>query len=151
GAADLKALCGGEAFPPDLAGELLPRAAEVWNMYGPTEATVWCSAYQLQAQDASRSNIPVGQPLANCQCYVLDEDGNPLPAGVPGELYIGGDCLASGYLNQPALTRDRFVDNRVDGVGKLYRSGDRARWLMEGGLECLGRLDNQVKLRGFRS
>ncbi|MCW8193296.1 amino acid adenylation domain-containing protein [Proteobacteria bacterium 005FR1] len=151
GGADFRVLCGGEAFPKDLAHQLYPLAAEVWNMYGPTEATVWASCYRLQEQD-TRSSLPiaVGTPIANAQCFVLDRNRELLPAGVAGELFIGGDCLASGYWQLPELSAERFIDSPLASGGKLYRTGDMARWRADGYLECLGRLDDQVKLRGFR-
>lgn len=150
GQQDFKALCGGEAFPPDLARQLTECLGEVWNMYGPTETTVWSTCYRLQGDDdLSGGPIPIGPPIANTQCYVLDENRELLPAGVPGELYIGGAGVANGYLRQPQRTAERFVENPL-GEGKLYRTGDQARWRLDGLLECLGRLDSQIKLRGFR-
>ncbi|MGQ9424676.1 amino acid adenylation domain-containing protein [Gilvimarinus sp. F26214L] len=143
-----KVLCGGEAFPPDLAGELLETAGEVWNVYGPTESTVIASAHRIVAEDLSGA-IPIGRPVENVRCYVLDAQGHRLPIGVPGELYVGGWGLANGYLHQPDLTRNRFVDNPF-GDGHLYRTGDLVRWRPDGKLDYLGREDQQVKLRGFR-
>ena len=147
---NFKVLCGGEAFPRDLAGELLPRAGEVWNMFGPTETTVWSTCYQLKDAD---SPILIGQPIANTQCYVVNEHMALQPVGVPGELYIGGDGVTAGYLGRADLTAERFVSDpfRPELAGsKLYRTGDLVRWRDNGNLEYLNRIDNQVKLRGYR-
>ena len=145
----LKILCGGEPLPPDLAAQLLSRCGSLWNMYGPTETTVWSSVDQIQPQD---DPISIGRPIANTQMYVLDVQLQPVPVGAPGELYIGGDGLAAGYLNRPDLTAERFLTNPLDvsGRSRLYRTGDMARYLPDGRLECLGRVDHQVKVRGFR-
>ncbi len=148
GTPGLKVLCGGEAMPPDLATALLERAGEVWNMYGPTETTIWSSVERVQ-----RGAPPtIGRPIANTQMYVLDGQRRPLPIGVAGELYIGGDGLASAYWNRPGLTAERFVPDPFGGRegARLYRTGDRARYRSDGRIECLGRADDQIKLRGFR-
>jgi amino acid adenylation domain-containing protein len=158
GASPLKILCGGEALPRDLADELLARSSAVWNMYGPTETTVWSAVTPVVS---GLQTVAIGPPIANTTLYVLDRYGQPVPNGVPGELYIGGDGLARGYLNQPELTEEKFVANpfggshgrpdREDRSGpKLYRTGDLVRRRADGNLEFLGRLDHQVKLRGFR-
>jgi len=147
GSANLKILCGGEALPRDLAEELLARCGELWNMYGPTETTVWSTVHRVTSID---SQIPIGQPIANTQVYVLDGCGNLVPVGVVGELYIGGDGLARGYLHRMELTQERFVPNPFKPKTLLYRTGDRARWRADGTVDCLGRVDNQVKVRGFR-
>ncbi|MBW4483048.1 MAG: amino acid adenylation domain-containing protein [Tildeniella torsiva UHER 1998/13D] len=120
----------------------------ILNHYGPTEATVGVLAYEIEVIDAS-GIVPLGRPLAHSQVYVLDEYQQPVPIGVPGELYIGGATVARGYWNQPELTADRFLPNPFRS-GRLYRTGDRARYRPEGTLEFLGRLDEQVKLRGYR-
>ncbi len=144
----LKGLCGGEVLPPDLAEALLARLGSLWNLYGPTEATVWSTVYQVETVGQS---IPIGRPIANTQVYILDDHLQPLPAGVIGELYIGGDGLAHGYLNQPDLTDQVFVSNPFDTPGeRLYRTGDLACYLADGNLEFHGRSDQQVKIRGFR-
>jgi amino acid adenylation domain-containing protein/natural product biosynthesis luciferase-like monooxygenase protein len=144
----LRALCGGEALPPDLARRLMERLSEVWNLYGPTETTVWSTCQRLDPAEAA---VSIGRPIANTQVYLLDAQGEPVPAGVPGELFIGGDGLARGYLRRPALTAERFVPNPFGAPGsRLYRSGDLARFLPDGRLEVLGRVDHQLKLRGHR-
>ncbi|MEX1032930.1 MAG: amino acid adenylation domain-containing protein, partial [Cellvibrionaceae bacterium] len=145
--AGFKVLCGGEAFPPDLARQLVDGGGEVWNMYGPTESTVWSTCYRITQME---DTIPIGKPIANTQCLVLDKRLKELPPGVPGELYIGGAGVASGYLARPELTAERFVANPLDPNARVYRTGDQAKWRLDGSLECLGRLDDQVKLRGFR-
>ena len=143
----LLALCGGEALPEDLAAKLLPRVGSLWNFYGPTETTIWSSVLELREGEPVR----VGPPLANTQFYVVDRSLQPMPVGVPGELLIGGDGLARGYLGRPELTAERFVPDPFDGTGeRLYRTGDLVRWRRDGRLEFLGRLDHQVKVRGFR-
>ena len=141
-------LCGGESLPSELAAQLLPRGRELWNMYGPTETTIWSTLDRVTAG----SRITVGRPIANTQVHIVDAGLRRVPVGVPGELCIGGDGVAHGYLHRPELTADRFVpDPHASTVGaKLYRTGDRARWLPDGRLEHLGRGDGQVKIRGFR-
>ena len=147
GSPSLRILCGGEALPEELAQELLPRCAELWNMYGPTETTVWSTIHKIIS---TRGPLPIGRPVANTQVYVLDARRSLVPVGVAGELYIGGDGLARGYLGRDDLTAERFIQNPFKEGARLYRTGDRARWLPDGTLECLGRIDHQVKLRGFR-
>jgi len=145
----LKVLCGGEPLPADLAVQVVKRCASLWNLYGPTETTVWSTVGEVVLGDHS---ITIGRPLGNTQVYLLDKRGNPVPVGVPGELYIGGDGLARGYVNRPDLTAERFVPDplsRTPGT-RLYRTGDLARYLPDGNIEFLGRIDNQVKIRGFR-
>jgi len=142
----LKVLCGGEALARDLANSLLDLSGDVWNVYGPTETTIWSSATRLTKKDGP---VPVGPPIANTQFYVLDERLHPAPVGVTGELYIGGAGLARGYWNRPELTAEKFLPNPF-GRGRIYRAGDLARWLPDGHIELLGRSDFQVKVRGFR-
>ena len=143
----LLALCGGEALPEDLAVQLLPRVGSLWNFYGPTETTIWSSVLELREGEPMR----VGRALANTRFYVVDRSSQPVPIGVPGELLIGGDGLARGYLGRPELTAERFVPDPFGGAGgRLYRTGDLVRWRSDGRLEFLGRLDHQVKVRGFR-
>jgi amino acid adenylation domain-containing protein len=148
GDARLKALCGGEALAPELAAELARRAGAAWNVYGPTETTVWSTAARL---DASGGRVTIGAPLANTRVYVLDGAMRPVPAGVPGTLYIGGHGVARGYWRRPALTAARFLpDPFGEPGGRLYDTGDRVRWLGGGTLQFLGRADEQVKVRGHR-
>ena len=148
-APSLKVLCGGEALPRDLIDPLLTRSAELWNMYGPTETTVWSSVERITSSDGI---VSIGRPIDNTQMYVLDDRRQPVPAGVIGELYIGGDGLARGYLNRPDLTKERFVRDPFGAIhqARLYNTGDLARHLSDGRLECLGRKDGQVKIRGYR-
>jgi amino acid adenylation domain-containing protein len=155
-----KAMCGGEPLPPDLARALLQRCGELWNLYGPTETTVWSTLMRVQAVDGSVPDIHIGHPVANTQVWILDDAGQALPRGVPGEICIGGEGVTLGYLGRPELTAERFLaDAFADtalgfGTGipspTLYRTGDRGRWRADGSLEHMGRLDFQVKVRGFR-
>jgi amino acid adenylation domain-containing protein len=149
GTPGLKVLCGGEALPRDLAEELLKRAGEVWNVYGPTETTVWSS---VQHVESGEGPVAIGRPIANTEMWVLDERLVAVPVGIAGELYIGGSGVARGYWRRPELTAEKFVPDPFsrDMGRRLYRTGDLARCLAGGRLECLGRIDNQVKLRGFR-
>jgi amino acid adenylation domain-containing protein len=144
---------GGEALRPDLVRRLRSAAPElaVANLYGPTEATVYSTHWQVPVGNWDADVVPIGRPIANTCVYVLDARSEPVPFGVPGELYIGGFGVARGYINRPDLTAERFVVDRFSSSGALmYRTGDRARWCAEGTLQYLGRLDSQVKLRGFR-
>ena len=145
----LKILCGGEALPRELANRLMECGSSLWNMYGPTETTIWSAVHGLQSKEGM---VPVGAPIANTQLYMLDRNYHPVPIGVYGELYIGGEGLARGYLNRPDLTAERFVpDSFSENPGvRLYRTGDKARFLADGSIEFSGRLDFQVKIRGFR-
>ena len=142
-------LCGGEALPRALADRLLDKGEVLWNLYGPTETTIWSSAWRVEGGELP---ICVGRPIAGTRLYVLDKWLRPVPVGVTGELYIGGVGLARGYWKRPGLTADRFIPDPFDsaGGGRLYRTSDLARWRPDGNLECLGRLDHQVKIRGFR-
>jgi amino acid adenylation domain-containing protein len=144
--AGFKMLCGGEALPRELADRLLTGQGTLWNMYGPTETTIWSSCCQVTADSSA---ITVGQPIANTQFYVLDRHDQPVAHGVPGQLHIGGDGVAVGYHKRSALTAERFVKNPF-APGRMYRTGDLAKWLPNGRLQVLGRMDHQVKLRGFR-
>ncbi|MEQ8765884.1 MAG: amino acid adenylation domain-containing protein, partial [Planctomycetota bacterium] len=141
----LRLLCGGEPLPRDLAEELLPLGAELWNLYGPTETTIWSTIERVRS--APGQPIPIGRPIRGTRVRVAAEDGQPVPIGVDGELWIAGEGVAIGYWNEPELTSDRFVS--ASGV-RWYRTGDRARWRSDGKLVCLGRLDTQIKLRGYR-
>jgi amino acid adenylation domain-containing protein len=145
-----RALCGGEAMPVALASSLAEGHGEVWNLYGPTETTIWSCAYRLAPPLAGR--VPIGRPLANTRGYVVDDCGEPVPVGVPGELWLGGAGVTRGYQGHPRITAERFVPDPFGGEsgGRVYRTGDRARWRPDGTLEFLGRLDAQVKLRGCR-
>lgn len=142
-------LCGGEPLPPDLATALCAGGGETWNMYGPTETTVWSTCCRI---DDPAAPIGIGTPVANTTVWILDPRGQPCLPGVPGELCIGGEGVALGYLGRPELTAERFVRDAwtVGATRPLYRTGDRARWRADGTLEHLGRLDFQVKLRGYR-
>jgi amino acid adenylation domain-containing protein len=149
GKSDLQIVCTGEAMPRDLAAELAPIVRRLWNMYGPTETTIWSTGYLVCD---GRETVPIGRPVANTQCYVLDKNRNPLPVGAVGELYIGGDGLARGYLRRPELTAEKFLPDpfRSQPGARMYQTGDLARYRADGNLECLGRTDHQVKIRGFR-
>ncbi|WP_428953918.1 amino acid adenylation domain-containing protein [Streptomyces sp. cg35] len=141
-------LSGGEPLDPQLARDLLATGGTLWNLYGPTEATVWATAARI---DAVTDRVTVGTALSNTRLHVVDEDGREAGPGITGELWIGGEGVARGYLGRPALTADRFVpDPFGDAPGRLYRTGDLARWSADGTLEVLGRNDHQVKVRGFR-
>jgi amino acid adenylation domain-containing protein len=146
--ANLKLICGGEAFPARLTRPL-SRFGTVWNGYGPTETTIYSTIARL---DSSQSTTPIGKPIGNTRVYVLDGAQQPVPIGVPGELYIGGDGVASGYWRQSELTSAKFIrdpfSKNPDAI--LYRTGDLVRYLEDGNLEFLQRVDNQVKVRGFR-
>ncbi|MGB6221355.1 amino acid adenylation domain-containing protein [Haloferula sp.] len=144
GSSKLRILCGGEAIDLPLARKLRPLGAELWNMYGPTETTIWSTVWPVPADP---EGITIGRPIANTSIRILDSADLPTPPGMPGELLIGGDGLAIGYWKREELTAERFV---VIGGERLYRTGDLAKWLPNGEIECLGRTDDQVKLRGFR-
>nr|AQV04237.1 SwnK-like protein 1 [Slafractonia leguminicola] len=140
-----KILCGGDALPRRLAEQLLPCSESVWNMYGPTEATVWASVWKVrQGQD-----VVIGRPIINYQLYVLDGNLSPVPLGCDGELYIGGAGLAKGYHNMPEMTQSRFLKNPFN-EGRLYCTGDLARFVDAENLTVIGRADGQVKIRGHR-
>jgi thioesterase domain-containing protein len=143
---------GGETMPPELPARLFDILdVPLYNLYGPTEVAVDAACWTCR-RDENRSVIPIGRPIANVQVYVLDRHRRPMPVGIPGELYVGGAGLARGYLNDPQLTAERFVSDPFRAVAdaRLYRTGDRCRWLADGSLEFLGRLDQQVKVRGHR-
>jgi amino acid adenylation domain-containing protein len=148
GSEGFKILCGGEILSRDLANRLLG-CGTLWNLYGPTETTIWSTTHSVEPADET---VCIGRPIANTQVYVLDDYLQPVPIGVHGDLYIGGDGLARGYLNRPELTAERFIRNPFgdDPDAPLYRTGDRARYRQDGDIEFLGRLDNQVKIRGHR-
>ncbi len=142
----LRILCGGEALPPDLALALDERCAQLWNMYGPTETTIWSTLFH------QRKGLPIriGHPIHNTQCYVFDPGLQPLPIGAAGELFIGGVGLALGYHHRPELTAEKFIQHPIAGGERLYRTGDLVRYHQDGNLEYLGRMDHQIKLRGHR-
>lgn len=149
GAANLRVLSGGEPLDCDLANALIERVATVWNMYGPTETTVWSTMHRVTR---AAGKVPIGRPILNTSVYVLDPSQSLLPRGVTGEIWIAGAGLANGYFKQPKLTDERFVpDPFSDQAGtRMYRTGDLGKWRADGNLECLGRADNQVKIRGCR-
>jgi amino acid adenylation domain-containing protein len=141
-------LIGGEALPPSLAASLRQSfTGEIYNMYGPTETSIWSTSYRVQEPQRS---IPIGKPIVNTQVYAVDSQLHQVPAGETGELLIGGDGVVRGYLNRPELTAERFVSDPFRPGGRLYRTGELARFLPDGNLEFLGRADFQVKIRGFR-
>jgi len=147
----LRVLCGGEALPRELADRLLAAGAELWNMYGPTETTIWSLIHRVhQGTEKEAGRVPVGRPIANTKAYILDERCQPLPIGVPGELFLGGVGLAKGYRGQPQQTADRFMTVESVGEFRLYRTGDVAVRRADGIIEVLGRTDHQVKIRGHR-
>jgi amino acid adenylation domain-containing protein len=149
GSPDLAILCGGDRLNRDLANKLLARCSSVWNMYGPTETTIWSTADKLSVGEEV---VTLGTPLANTEVYILDQEGSLQPAGEIGEICIGGAGLARGYVNDPQLTRRSFIDahlGRSESI-RLYRTGDLGRWNENGKLEFYGRIDHQVKINGFR-
>jgi natural product biosynthesis luciferase-like monooxygenase protein len=142
-------MLGGEALPTALAAVVRDeRGVPTTNMYGPTETTIWSTTHELTGGE---SIIPIGRPIANTQVYLLDDAMRPVPVGVPGNLYIGGDGVTRGYLKRPALTAERFVDDPFRGAGaRMYWTGDQARYRADGTIDFLGRTDFQVKVRGYR-
>ncbi|MBW4505895.1 MAG: amino acid adenylation domain-containing protein [Scytonematopsis contorta HA4267-MV1] len=148
----LRVICSGEALSFDLQEKFFQRMnGELHNLYGPTEAAIDVTFWQCQ-RDSNLKTVPIGRPIANTQIYLLDSYLQPVPIGVPGELYISGICLARGYLNRPDLTLEKFIPNIYSNEpgSRLYKTGDRGRYLSDGNIEFLGRLDNQLKIRGFR-
>lgn len=147
----LKILCGGEALTRKLANQLLEKGASVWNLYGPTETTIWSSIYPVNSYHqlfVNKETVEsIGRPIANTQIYILDRYLQPVPIGVIGELHIGGVGLARGYLNRPELTEEKFI---FSPLGRLYKTGDLACYLPDRNIEYIGRIDHQVKIRGFR-
>ncbi|HAX70809.1 MAG TPA: hypothetical protein DCY14_14450 [Anaerolineae bacterium] len=160
GKTDLTILSGGEALTNDLAERLLKRGAALWNLYGPTETTIWSTLYRVTSNETRgiSNTVPIGRPIANTQIYILDSNLQPVPVGVIGDLFIGGDGVSCGYLNRPELTMERFIPHphplslreRGAGVRVIYKTGDLARYLPDGNIEFFGRSDQQVKVRGFR-
>jgi amino acid adenylation domain-containing protein len=153
GCSDLRlVICSGETLSVDLQERFFARFdAELHNLYGPTEASIDVTSWACERR-SNRRSVPIGRPIANTQIYILDSHMQPVPIGIPGDLYIGGDGLARGYLNRPELTAEKFVVNPISDhpQSRLYRTGDRARYLVDGNIEFLGRIDNQVKIRGYR-
>ncbi|WP_162583348.1 non-ribosomal peptide synthetase [Variovorax sp. PBS-H4] len=151
GGPGLKAITGGEPLPRDLALALNTRCGELWNMYGPTETTVYSTAWRVDDAQLARNGISIGRPIANTSVWIIDAQGRRCPIGVPGEICIGGAGLAMGYFGRPELTQQSFVPDPASSTGgRLYRSGDRGRWRNDGLLEHQGRIDHQVKVRGYR-
>jgi amino acid adenylation domain-containing protein len=149
GSANFKMFCGGENLSRRLADRLLDHGASLWNLYGPTETTIWSTLYRVKPGEGP---VPIGRPIENTQVYLLDSQFQPVPIGVPGEIYIGGAGVARDYLNRAELSSEKFVPNPFSSepAARLYRTGDRARYLPDGNIEFLGRFDNQVKIRGYR-
>ncbi len=145
---NLKILCGGEALTRELAEELLTRSREVWNLYGPTETTIWSTVQKVRS---GIGPVSIGRPIDNTRTLILDKNAQLTPIGIPGELYIGGEGVARGYLGCPDLTTERFQPNSFGWPEeRLYKTGDLARWRSDGSLDYLGRNDQQVKIRGVR-
>jgi amino acid adenylation domain-containing protein len=147
-------MVGGDALEPTAIGRVLRNSppAVFLNVYGPTECTTFSTRFRIESLEDAAQSIPIGQPIANARIYILNERREPVPIGATGELYIGGDGVASGYLNRPELTEQRFVADPFSDVpeARLYKTGDLGRWRADGAIEFLGRNDNQVKIRGFR-
>jgi amino acid adenylation domain-containing protein len=152
GRPNLKALCGGEALSTDLSRELIGRVGILWNLYGPTETTIWSCGQRIATPDKHGFVESIGRPIANTQIYVMDSHRQLVPIGVAGEIYIGGAGVARGYLNRPELTAERFLADpfSTDPQARMYKTGDLGRWRADGSIEYLGRNDHQVKIRGFR-
>jgi amino acid adenylation domain-containing protein len=151
GGPDLRGWIGAEPVRARLALELLERCSELWNLYGPTETTVWSTAWRMQRDVVASRGVSIGQPIANTGVWVLDAALQPCPIGVPGEICIGGQGLTLGYLERPELTAERFISVDILGTARqVYRTGDRGRWRNDGLLEHMGRLDFQLKVRGYR-
>jgi len=148
GKSDLKLLTGGESIPQNLSSQLTKIVAQVWNMYGPTETTVWSTCYKIVGDETPL----IGTPINKTQVYIVDKDQRLVPDDKVGELWIGGDGVAQGYLGRAKLTREKFIDDPFSGESgaRLYKTGDRVRRREDGNIECLGRLDFQVKVRGYR-
>ncbi|MES2703280.1 MAG: amino acid adenylation domain-containing protein [Bacteroidota bacterium] len=144
----VKVLTGGEALPETLAADLLPLCSSLWNMYGPTETTIWSAVDNVTDSRA----VTIGKPINNTPIYILDSDLKPVPAGTAGEIFIGGDGVAHGYINRPEQTKERFLPDpfAADPAAKMYRTGDLGKYNNEGKIIYAGRVDNQVKLRGYR-
>ncbi len=149
GSRNLKALCGGEAMRRDLAEALIGKVGELWNMYGPTETTIWSTVFRVSD---TTTTIPIGHPIANTRIYILDPSGRRVPVGIWGELCIGGEGVARGYWKRAELTAEKFTTITLpeERIERVYRTGDIARFRWDGQLEFFGRRDQQVKVRGYR-
>ncbi|MBC1218684.1 amino acid adenylation domain-containing protein [Nostoc sp. UCD121] len=147
GSKHLKILCGGEALSRQLANQLLPQCHQMWNLYGPTETTIWSTVEQVQWGE---DTVTIGRPISNTYIYILDNNLQPTPIGVPGELHIGGTGVARGYWQRPELTAQKFITHPSQPDQKLYKTGDLVCYRSDGKIEYIGRLDYQVKIRGFR-
>jgi acyl-coenzyme A synthetase/AMP-(fatty) acid ligase len=149
GRLNIKAFCGGEALQPDLAIALADKVGELWNMYGPTETTIWSTVGRVLNPAGA---ISIGRPIANTRTFVLDSNGQLAPVGIAGELYIAGEGVARGYRNRPELNDEKFVKIALPNgqVERVYRTGDTVRHRNDGQLQFLGRRDYQVKVRGHR-
>lgn len=151
GKRNMKILCGGEALPPELSESLLLKSSSFWNLYGPTEATVWCSRHRIESDDGESGSVTIGKPIENVDMFLLDDNMQLVPPGVPGELYISGNSLADGYLNREDLTSEAFIETTLcNQTSRLYRTKDLARYDTYGNITFLGRADDQVKVRGYR-
>ncbi|RUR66242.1 amino acid adenylation domain-containing protein [Variovorax guangxiensis] len=151
GAPGFRGWTGGEALRPSMALALCERMEGLWNGYGPTETTVYSTAWHVRPEEIASRGVSIGRPVDNTEIWILDADLQPCPIGVPGEICIAGEGVSLGYLDRPELTAERFVTVRIFGTPKkVYRSGDRGRWRNDGLLDHLGRLDFQVKVRGYR-
>lgn len=147
----VRALVGAESVPPNLAGQLLERCAGTWNVYGPSEATIWSCAHRIRPEDTRGSTVPIGRPLGNTRAWVLDPAGHPAAVGSVGAIHLSGSSLADGYHRRADLTAAAFTTGEhLPGRPRIYRTGDLGRLRSDGLLECLGRLDHQVKVRGVR-
>jgi amino acid adenylation domain-containing protein len=146
----MKILSGGEALSVHLARELMQRGREVWNLYGPTETTIWSSVCRID--ESSVHTVPIGHPIRNTRIYVLDQNLEPVPPGVSGEICIGGEGVARGYWNRPDLTSSKFISDPIltNSQSRVFRTGDLGLHRPDGTLECSGRADSQVKIRGYR-
>jgi amino acid adenylation domain-containing protein len=149
GSRALKIFCGGEALSREVADQLINHCSSLWNLYGPTESTVWSTKYEVLSVQGP---VPIGRPIANTYVYILNNHLQPVPVGVAGELYISGTGLARGYLNRPDLTADKFIPDPFSQQpgARMYKTGDLASYLSDGNIEFRGRVDQQVKIRGHR-
>lgn len=146
------AIVAGEACSKSLCNvhfKTLPNVS-LYNEYGPTEASVWCIAHKIETKDLKKPQIPIGKPVANAQIYLLDDNKNKVPFGTSGEIYVGGDGLSNGYLYRPELTNKMFIENPFNQNQKLYKTGDLAKYRNDGTIDFLGRIDQQIKIRGYR-